>query len=228
VNTSLGVLRFEPPKKDHWNTLETRYDQEAKSWDKKLRRLGFCEGYRTLLAREKISVSKDRPIRIQDQGIGTGEASLALVESLFEQGVKNVDMIGVDISNEMLAYAQQKFEQRTIPFRGVKGNIESLPFQDGSIDIIISSHVLEHTQRPLKVLSESERVLAPDGTLILMMTRCNPITISIQKEWFVQCARSRKLSAVLKDFGLRDLRWPAYPSSPICNWLSFCCIARRG
>lgn len=42
---------------------------------------------------------------------------------------------------------------------------EKLPFPDASFDVVFSSNVLEHTERPVEVLDEALRVLRPGGTL---------------------------------------------------------------
>lgn len=47
-----------------------------------------------------------------------------------------------------------------------KINIEALPFDAGSLDVVISNHVLEHVERPLIALSEVARVLRKGGRLI--------------------------------------------------------------
>jgi ubiquinone/menaquinone biosynthesis C-methylase UbiE len=51
------------------------------------------------------------------------------------------------------------------PDRIVNSVGEKLPFPDNSFDIVYSTNVLEHTERPLAVLCESLRVLRPGGTL---------------------------------------------------------------
>ena len=41
--------------------------------------------------------------------------------------------------------------------------------KDGSVDVVYSSHSLEHARDPAMVLGEFRRVLAPDGSLILVL-----------------------------------------------------------
>lgn len=47
------------------------------------------------------------------------------------------------------------------------GNIEKLPYKDDFFDYIICSEVLEHVENPEKVISEFERVLKSNGTILL-------------------------------------------------------------
>jgi SAM-dependent methyltransferase len=49
----------------------------------------------------------------------------------------------------------------------IKGIGESLPFQEGSFDILIMTNILDHVYQPLKVLEESLRILKKDGILII-------------------------------------------------------------
>lgn len=45
---------------------------------------------------------------------------------------------------------------------------EQLPFQSGSIDIVVLVHSLEFSDNPHRVLREAERVLAPEGHLLVL------------------------------------------------------------
>jgi SAM-dependent methyltransferase len=44
---------------------------------------------------------------------------------------------------------------------------DTLPFEDGSFDTVLSIQVLEHTPHPQRLLGEMARVLKPDGLLIV-------------------------------------------------------------
>ena len=51
---------------------------------------------------------------------------------------------------------------------------ESVPFPDGTFDVVYSANVLEHTADPRKVLSEAVRVLKPGGILHMEMPNFLP------------------------------------------------------
>ena len=46
------------------------------------------------------------------------------------------------------------------------GDLATLPFRDGSFDVIVSRSVVEHLERPFAVFGELRRVLKPGGYLI--------------------------------------------------------------
>lgn len=49
----------------------------------------------------------------------------------------------------------------------VYGDSQQLPFRDASVDIALSTQVLEHLPEPLVMLHEAHRVLRPGGKLLL-------------------------------------------------------------
>ena len=53
--------------------------------------------------------------------------------------------------------------------RGLRVVAETRELPDGFADVVISNHALEHTLRPLDELSEMNRILRPDGHLVIWL-----------------------------------------------------------
>src|SRR6202167_3926411 len=71
---------------------------------------------------------------------------------------------GLDMTDEMLALArenQRKAEVENVEF--LKGEIESIPLPDNSVDVVISNCVINLSADKDKVLREAFRVLKPGG-----------------------------------------------------------------
>ena len=51
---------------------------------------------------------------------------------------------------------------------------ETLPFADGTFDIVLSDNVVDHAERPAKILAEIARVLAPTGLVYFTVNVHHP------------------------------------------------------
>ncbi len=107
-----------------------------------------------------------------DAGCGTGVCSLALAERA--NGV-----VAIDISAKSLEVASrlaEKLGRENIDFG--QADLLSLPFADGSFDLIYSWGAIDHTVDPIRALDEIVRVLKPEGVLVLavyLKTRLTPL-----------------------------------------------------
>src|SRR6516225_3837583 len=57
-------------------------------------------------------------------------------------------------------------EQNRLLLRKLRGNIERLPFADGSFNLVTANMVIEHVRAPEALLAEVRRVLAPGGVFL--------------------------------------------------------------
>jgi len=74
---------------------------------------------------------------------------------------------GVDISEEAIYHAKDKYNRTNLTF--VVDSIASLPFENNSIDVLISFETIEHVNEQLQstFLNEIKRVLKHDGILVM-------------------------------------------------------------
>jgi SAM-dependent methyltransferase len=73
---------------------------------------------------------------------------------------------GLDMTDEMLELAREnarKADAKNVEF--VKGYIEDVPLEDGSVDVVISNCVINLSTDKPKVIREMYRVLRPQGRL---------------------------------------------------------------
>ena len=64
-----------------------------------------------------------------------------------------------------------------------QGMAEALPFEDNSFDVVFSSHVLEHVQDREKSLEEMQRVVKPDGVIIVGMPTSTMAWLGLVAQW---------------------------------------------
>jgi 2-polyprenyl-6-hydroxyphenyl methylase/3-demethylubiquinone-9 3-methyltransferase len=98
-------------------------------------------------------------LRALDVGCGGGYLS----EELARLGFK---VSGADPAPASLAAAQSHAKQSGLTIDYREAQAESLPFPDGSFDLVTCCDVLEHVQDLNLVLSEIARVLKPGGIFI--------------------------------------------------------------
>ncbi len=99
---------------------------------------------------------------VLDLGSGAGFDCFLAAKKVGSSG----KVIGVDMTEEMIEKARKNAEQygyKNVEFRF--GDIEDLPVDDNSVDIIISNCVINLAPDKLKVFKEAYRVLKTDGRM---------------------------------------------------------------
>ena len=101
---------------------------------------------------------------VLDLGSGAGLDAFFASQKVGETG----KVIGVDMTPEMLEKARanaEKMGTKNVEFR--QGDIEALPIEDNSVDVIISNCVINLAPDKAKVFNESFRVLKPGGRMMV-------------------------------------------------------------
>jgi len=93
--------------------------------------------------------------KILDVGCGIGQ---------FEQKLQNLNITGLDNSEEMLIEARKRSDKKFI-----LGNAEKLRFKDSSFDAVFYVTTLEFIDDYKKSIDEAVRVLEPEGKLVVML-----------------------------------------------------------
>lgn len=99
-------------------------------------------------------------LRPEHEILDVGCAMGGFLQVLREKGYRRLS--GVEMTD---TYVEQA--RKTGLFRIEKGDAESLPFQDESIDVVIIEQVLEHLFDPSRAFREAERVLRKGGVFFV-------------------------------------------------------------
>jgi SAM-dependent methyltransferase len=145
--------------------VNTRYhDVAASSYDSKWG-IDFGDvGQAQVLGklRKLVGAELDRGYpRSLEIGAGTGYFSLNLLQA----GVVS-QATCTDISPGMVTALATNAERLGLPVRTARADAESLPFADGSFDLVLGHAVLHHLPDLTQAFAEFHRVLAPGGRIV--------------------------------------------------------------
>lgn len=98
--------------------------------------------------------------RVLDAACGEGYGASIISETAAR-------VIGIDISSEAIDHARSTYINENLSYQ--VASIENLPFENHSIDIVVSFETIEHVNEELQksFLEEIKRVLKEDGLLII-------------------------------------------------------------
>jgi ArsR family transcriptional regulator len=102
------------------------------------------------------------PMVIADLGAGDGSFALLLSQSA-------VRVIAVDSSQKMLDVAREQALHAVasnVEFR--LGEMEEVPIDDASVDLVFFSQSLHHAAHPERALREGYRILRPGGRIVIL------------------------------------------------------------
>jgi SAM-dependent methyltransferase len=97
--------------------------------------------------------SSDGPWRVLDLGCGPGTSL-----DFFRKRDPAVEWVGLDLPESPEVRIRTRTDAQFETFDGV-----TIPFGEKSFDLVYCKQVLEHVRRPVPLLAEVKRVLAPGG-----------------------------------------------------------------
>lgn len=122
------------------------------------------DGFELLLAGiRKKNVEQINPVGKSVLDVATGTGSLAI-----ELGKKAESVVGIDLSDKILAVARRKCNSNNVSFRQMDAS--QMDFEDDSFDVVTISLGLHDMPLEIRsaVLKESKRVLKPNGRLYIL------------------------------------------------------------
>lgn len=100
--------------------------------------------------------------RVLEVGIGLGTDFVRFARA-------GAVLTGLDLTQAAVDLSRTRLGQEGLSAEIVRGDAETLPFPDGSFDLVYSWGVLHHTPDTAKAIAEVRRVVAPGGEARIML-----------------------------------------------------------
>ncbi|MCZ2355992.1 MAG: bifunctional demethylmenaquinone methyltransferase/2-methoxy-6-polyprenyl-1,4-benzoquinol methylase UbiE [Bacteroidia bacterium] len=142
--------------------VEKMFDNIAGTYDllNHLLSAGIDTRWRKYAIRQLLDL---KPETILDIATGTGDFAILAAKTL-----KPKQLIGLDLSEKMLAKAREKAGKKGLSIDWIKGDSEKLPFADNTIDAITIGFGVRNFENLQLGLSEVLRVLRPGGKAVIL------------------------------------------------------------
>lgn len=184
-------------REGYTRVVEGRSEADAARVRETGRRLGYSEEQLEAVPEEaNLGVGCGNPTAIDalrpgetvvDLGSGAGMDAFLAARQVGPSG----RVIGIDMTDAMLTKATENARSagiENVEFR--KGNIEALPIDDASVDVIISNCVINLSPEKDRVYGEAYRVLRPAGRLMvsdIVLERALPAEVLQSIDAYIGC-----------------------------------------
>jgi SAM-dependent methyltransferase len=112
-------------------------------------------------------IEKIKPIAENAKVLEVGSGAHGLIFAFGNEFGVGIDPLAVDYKR---LFPRWQEDARTVAAIG-----EELPFADESFDVVLSDNVIDHAEKPLKIVGELIRVLKKDGLLYFTVNIHHPI-----------------------------------------------------
>ncbi len=144
--------------------IEEMFDKIAPTYDLLNHTLSF--NVDKIWRRRLISIiAKAKPRRVLDVATGTGDVAIALCRA-----IKDVEVVGVDLSEGMLAHARTKSQEAgfesQISFS--KGRAEELDFQSEKFDVATAAFGVRNFESAEQGIAQMARCVRSGGSVVIL------------------------------------------------------------
>ena len=169
------------------------------------------EATRSLRSWDRSELGLRSGQRLLDVGCGLGEAALTLADDLGDDG----EVVGVDVSAEMVRVAQSQAGTASCRVRFTVGDACSLAEPADSFDAVRCERTLQWLADPMAAVAEVARVVRPGGRVSLIDTDWSTFAIDVGDDDLAAIVRNamrtergrpsnigRRLHDLVRDAGL--------------------------
>lgn len=144
--------------------VKKMFDNIAPDYDKlnHILSLNIDKRWRKKAVRELADES--RPMKVLDVACGTGDFTIEIAKKV----AKGSEVVGVDISEGMIAVGREKIAKSDINATMVVADCEALPYDEGTFDRISVGFGVRNFEHLELGLSEMYRVLTPGGKCVIL------------------------------------------------------------
>ena len=135
-----------------------------------------------------IKAVQGSPRKILDLGCGTGSTTL-----MMKQAFPNAEVIGLDLSPQMLVIAEYKAQQAGLNIQWLHGLAEATNFDNDEFDLVTASLLFHETPTEIAqaILQEGFRLLQPGGQIVILdghqkVLRQTPWLTEVFEEPYIQ------------------------------------------
>jgi ubiquinone/menaquinone biosynthesis C-methylase UbiE len=149
-----------------------------------------------------------RALKLKQSGtacdIGCGSGSLVME---LARRSENLSVIGVDLSEQMFRRVRSAVRKKKLNNRVsfLRGDAKNLPFDNDSLDLVVSTLSLHHWSDPVGVFKDIARVLRPGGAFMIFDLRRDMTPPASLFLWFLtRCIVPRALKNINEPLGSRN------------------------
>jgi len=129
------------------------WDKRASDWSERSQHMWDTGSRKQIIPLINKYIKKNQ--YVLDIGCGDGYGTYKLYQQEYQ-------VTAIDLSQEMVRYAKQRLPASVTV---IQGDVNHLPFDNGTFDGLMAINVLEWTESPKNALKELKRVVKPRGFL---------------------------------------------------------------
>ncbi|PUD88320.1 bifunctional demethylmenaquinone methyltransferase/2-methoxy-6-polyprenyl-1,4-benzoquinol methylase UbiE [Helicobacter pylori] len=180
------------------------FDDIASSYDQANRLMSFgldVKWRQRACEHAFLFLENKKALRLVDVACGTGDMLIAWQKSALNCGIEFKECLGIDPSNNMLALAEKKLENKASFIQAQAKDLKGVG--NNSVDILSIAYGLRNVVERQEALKEFFRVLKPRGVLVILefLKKDNPTWLDKISGFYTNKVLPLVGGAISKNYG---------------------------